>query len=187
MVSVSFKLPNKTRVLDVHAHAVHGAPIDALEAGHVHVGQGVVLVGSRRIGSSGGGGSSGIQGIAGHQTRLLGGSGQAVGSSGAGSIRGIGRQSGSRCRRVRLRSGVGDGVLVALLLLLGGGHMGIVGLLLVMMLLLLLLLVMMGSGGHALRLMGLHQGSVGSGGAGGDRVGCIPKGDNTLLVTFLNT
>jgi len=65
--------------------------------------------------------------------------------------------------------------------------MGVVGLLLVVVLLLLLLLVMMGSGGHALRLMGLHQGSVGSGGAGGDRVGCIPKGDYQPSVKFLKT
>lgn len=41
------------RKLYIHSHAVHRAPVDVLEAGHVDVGQAVALVGITR-GSGGG-------------------------------------------------------------------------------------------------------------------------------------
>lgn len=38
--------------LDIHAHAIHAAPVDSLETRHVHIGERIVGVGSGRIASS---------------------------------------------------------------------------------------------------------------------------------------
>jgi hypothetical protein len=50
---------------DVHAYAVHRAPVHPLEAGHVHVGEVVALVGTRAYGGreSGSGGRGGGRGV----------------------------------------------------------------------------------------------------------------------------